>query len=307
MRMRWGILATALLAFVVAGCGGDDDGGPAGPGGGGNDDGPFRATIDGQPWSADDATVSVTGAPGSTREGLILITGYETATGRAVTLSLAFMGGPSTQPLGVNTGTTPGGLATVLVGSETWVTPFSGAAGFVTLTERTATRIAGTFNFTAAAQNAAMPATRVVTAGSFDITKATGLPGLPSGVGSTAIATFGGTPWYAATIVGISSGSGVFSLAADNTAYSLTLVPTQPVAAGNTYGIPSQMGLTVTRTGTTDSWWGGLGADVGSITITTLQDDRLVGTFNANLVPLNAVGGLAVGGGAINAYLLHSK
>jgi hypothetical protein len=75
------------------------------------------------------------------------------------------------------------------------------------------------------------------------------------------------------------------------------------VSAGNTYGIPSQMSMTVIRSGTGDSWSGGTGADVGSVTIGTFETDRLVATFAAALPPLNAASPLAVTGGAVNAYL----
>ena len=95
----------------------------------------------------------------------------------------------------------------------------------------------------------------------------------------------------------------MFSFSASNTTYSITLTPKQPVAAGNTYGIPSQMSMTVLRTGTADSWWGGTGPDLGTVTITTLAADRLVASFNAALLPLNAAVALPVAGGAINAYL----
>jgi hypothetical protein len=295
------LLCVPLLMAV--GCGGSD--GPSNPGGGGGGGGgnSFTAVIDGVNWASDEAFISVTGISTPTREGMLIITGFEASSGRGLSMGISFFIGPATQPLGVNTGTTPGGTGTVMVTPESWTTPMSGQAGFITLSARTATRVAGTFNYTAEALGGAVPAARVVTGGAFDITKDSGLPPLPTGVGSTAIATIGGVPWNAATIVGLSGGGTSFTLAADNTSYSITLSPKQLVSAGNTYGIPSQMGITVLRTGTADSWWGGLGADIGSITITTLTTNRVVATFNGNLVPLNAVGNLAVGGGAINAYL----
>lgn len=304
---RW--IGSALLAVVLAcvSCGGEDN--PAGPGdgggggGGGGGGNVFTATIDGQPWKADGNLIFVTGNATPTRQGALLITGSQASSGITLGLNLAFIIGPATQPLGVNAGTTPGGTVTITDSPDVWMTPLNGAAGFVTITARTATRIAGTFHCTAATLPPAAAGTRSVTDGKFDITVPAGLPDLPTGVGSTAIASIGGTPWNAATIVGINPGGGTFSVAADNTAYSITLLPKQPVSAGNTYGIPSQMTVQVIRTGTTDSWWGGLGADVGTITITTLAADRLVATFSGNLVALNASGPLAVTGGAINAYL----
>lgn len=295
-----------IVALLAVSCGGGDDG-PAAPGGGGGGGGggnTFTATIDGQAFAADAATIQVTGNTPATRQGTLVITGYQTSSGRALSVSFSFFIGPASQPLGVNPGTNPGGIASITIASDIWMTPLSGAAGFITLSTRTDKRIAGTFNFTAAGSLPGMsPANRVVTNGTFDITIDAGLPPLPTGVGSTCIANIGGTPWNAATIVGIQPGAGSFSVAADNTSYSISLVPKVVTAAGNTYGIPSEMGITVLRTGTAESWYGGLGADIGSVTITTLDANRLIASFNGTLPPLSAPGSLAVTGGAINAHL----
>lgn len=303
VRLPFVLLAGCLTLLLCAGCGGGG-GGPSGPGGGGDGDGnTFTAVIDGVAWTSDEAAVTVTGNSTPNRAGTLIISGFQTSSNRGLSLAISFFSGPAVQPLGVNTITTPGGSGTVMVLPDSWLTPMSGAAGFVTLTERSATRIAGTFNFTATALAAATPAERVVTDGAFDITVAAGLPPLPTGVGSTAAATIGGAPWYAATIVGINPGSGTFSLTASNTAYTLTFVPKVPVSAGNSYGIPSQMAVTVTRDGTTDSWWGGLGADIGSVTISTFEANRLVATFSGTLPALNAPAALAVSGGTLNVHL----
>jgi hypothetical protein len=298
--LRPALLALGLLAV---GCGGDD--GPAGPsggGGGGAGGNAFTGTIDGQPWKADANAIAVSGSATPTRQGTLTLIGINTATGVSVSLTLSFIVGPATQPLGVNI-TNPGGIASVVNGSKSWLTPLSGAAGFVTITARTSTRIAGTFFFTADANVGTTPATTTVTNGAFDITVAAGLPDLPTGVGSTTIANLGGTPWNAATIVGTNPGAGVFAYSASNTDYSLTITPKMPVSAGNTYGIPSQIAMTVIQTGGGSSWWGGLGADVGTLTITTFDANRMIATFSATLPPLSGASSLAVTGGAINKHL----
>ncbi len=295
-----GLAFLLLLVGLAAGCGGGDNG-PVNPGGGGGNT--FTATIDGQAWASDTALIQVSGSAAPTRTGTLVISGFQASSGRSLSLILSFFIGPATQPLGVNTGTTPGGTATVSATPNSWLTPLNGAAGFVTLTARTDQRIAGSFFFTADALAGATPATRAVTAGAFDITIDAGLPPLPTGVGSTAIASLGGTPWNAATIVGLIPGSGIFSLGADNTAYSISISPKLPVAAGNTYGIPSQMNMTVIRTGTADSWAAITGPDIGTVTITTFEANRLVASFSATLPPLNAPSSLTVTGGAVNAYL----
>jgi hypothetical protein len=293
--------ALLLMACLLAGCGGGGDG-PTDPGGGGGGN-TFTATIDGQAWASDTSLIGVSGSATPTRTGTLVISGYQVSSGRALTLTLSFFIGPASQPLGVNIGTTPGGVGTVTVAPDIWLTPLSGAAGFVTLTARTDKRIAGTFFFTAAANAGVVPATRTVTGGAFDITIDAGLPPLPTGVGSTTIATIGGTPWNAATIIGLNTGSGIFGFGADNTAYSLSITPKIPVAAGNSYGVPSQMNMSVIRTGTADSWAAITGPDIGTVTITTLSSNRLVATFSATLPPLNAASELSVTGGAINAHL----
>jgi len=63
------------------------------------------------------------------------------------------------------------------------------------------------------------------------------------------------------------------------------------------------MGMTVIRTGTAESWYGGLGADVGSVTITTFATNRLIASFSGTLPPLSGSSSITVTGGAINSYL----
>jgi hypothetical protein len=265
----------------------------------------FTATIGGRPFRASPGSITVTGNDPPTRQGTLVITGIELPSGIGLSLNISFFIGPATQPLGVNPGSTPGGIGTVTVAPDFWSTPLNGAAGFVTVTERTDTRIAGTFNFTAAAINPGTnPQEIEVENGAFDITVIEGLPPLPTAVGSTAVATIGGTPWNAATIVGIRPGPGVFSIAADNTTYSITILPKVPITAGNTYGIPSEMSMMViSRMGTSESWYGGLGDDVGSVTVTAFETNRLIASFSGTLPPLSGSSSLTVAGGAINSYL----
>jgi hypothetical protein len=290
-----------VLGLLAAGCGGGD-GGPSNPdgGGGGNT---FTATIDGEAWSAAPNVISVT-AGGTPRDGTLLITGVESPSGVALALMIGFIAGPATQPLGVNPLSTPGGSASVGGGGDGWITPMNGAAGFVTITTRTDKRIAGTFNFTAAHFDPAhIPANLMVTAGAFDITVDAGLPPLPTGVGSTAIATIGGAPWNGATIIGLQPTPGAITIQVDNTAYSISLNSAVPVSAGGTYGIPSQISMMVSRSGTPDAWWGGLGADIGTLTIATLDGNRLIADFSATLPSMQEEAPLAVTGGAINVYM----
>lgn len=304
---RMSASALLLVLLLAVGCGGDDD--PAGPGdgggGGGGGSNSLVAKIDGVQFTADQLTIQVTGNDPATRQGTLIVSGAQASSNRTLSVILSFIVGPATQPLGINTASTPGGIVNVSVVGDLWTTPLNGASGFVTITARTDKRIAGTFHCTTAGLlPATTPATRTVTEGAFDVTIDAGLPPLPTGVGSTEIATIGGTPVNMATIVGINAGGGAFSVGGDNTVYSISLLPKVAVAAGNTYGIPSQMGITLIEMGTANSWWGGLGADIGSVTITTFNANRLVATFNGTLPALSgAPATMTVTGGAVNAYL----
>lgn len=290
-----------VLGLLVAGCGGGD-GGPTNPGGG-DGGSTMTATIGGTAWKAASNAIFVN-AGGTARDGTLVITGVESPSGISVVLLIGFISGPATQPLGVNGLSTPGGIASVGGGGDGWTTPMSGAAGFVTITTRTATRIAGTFNFTAAHVDPAhIPANLTVTGGAFDITVDAGLPPLPTGVGSTAIGNIGGAPWNGATILGWQPAPGAITIQVDNTAYSISLISAVPVSAGGTYGIPSQISMLVQRYGTADAWWGGLGADVGTLTVSTLDGNRLIAAFSATLPSLQEEAPLAITGGAINVYL----
>ncbi|HET6462355.1 MAG TPA: hypothetical protein VFH33_01020 [Candidatus Krumholzibacteria bacterium] len=306
--LRLAVLALGLLAM---GCGGGGDGGgPAGPGGGGGGGGgsnSFSGTIDGTNWKSDAALIQVTGDASAARQGTLSITGYSASAKRGITLTISFFTAttPVTQPLGVNPASNPGGVGSVIVTPTIWSSPLSGKAGFVTLTARTDKRIAGTFNFGAdALVGGTVPASRNVTNGKFDITIAGGLPALPTGVGSTSTANIGGTPWNAATIVGLHPGAGVFGITASTTEYTITLTPVVPVSAGQSWNIPSQVTVQVIQTGTANAWAAISGPDIGSINITTFDTHRLVATYSAAGIASTGGGSpLTITSGTVNAYL----
>jgi hypothetical protein len=306
MVRRLNSILWVLAVLIGGGCGGDDDGGgpptePGGSTGGGNF---FAAKIDGVSWSSDSDRIQVTGNTPATRPGTLVLSGYNVSNNRGVQLTLSFIIGPASQPLGVNPGTNPGGTGGLILSTDSWLTPLNGAAGFINITARTDKRIAGSFNFTAdGILPSIVPPQRVVTEGAFDITIDAGLPPLPTGVGSTSIATIGGTPWNAATIVGSYAGPGVFALSVGNTSYMIVFTPATPVSAGNVYGIPSQVTMQVTRQGTADGWAAVTGPDIGSFSLTTFNVNRLIATYNATLPKLGGGAPLAITGGTINAYL----
>ncbi len=285
--MRRVILGAVLVSGLLGlGCGGSG-GGPAGPGNDNGDGNSFTAIIDGDPWTSSELSLQITGNPGDPESSPLIISGYEIASGFSVQLFLGYIGGEGTFPIGVNAGTTAGGTAQLVLSPDIWMTPFSGAAGSVTITARTATRIAGTFDFTADALLNVLPATRTVTSGAFDITVSAGLPALPTQVGSTMTASIGGAAWNGATIVALNPGAGTFSVSGSSTDYTFSVTPKQPVAAGNSYGIPSQINLSVMRTGTADSWAAIGGADIGTFTIDSFTATGMTGSFSGTIPGLS--------------------
>ena len=287
--------AGLLVSLVLVACGGD--GQPNDPGTGG--DGSMSATIDGQAWTADADGVVVSGGTSATPAGAITISGVKMSTGVTVSLILAFVTGPDNYPLGVNVVTNPGGVGQVSQGANGWITPLSGSAGSVTITARTATRIAGTFFFTGSGLPGMNPATKTVTNGTFDVTPASGsLPPLPTHFGSKVVAVIDGVPWNAATVVALTPGPGTIGVSASSTDYSLNLTPLTSVASGMSYGIPSQVSLLVVRGA--DSWTGGNGADVGSVTFTLLTASRARATFSGTLPKSGGGSPLVITGGVFN-------
>ena len=188
---------------------------------------------------------------------------------------------PGTYPLGVNTGTNAGGIASVTDAPAVWSTPLNGAAGTVTITARTATRIAGTFQFSAAPILGGGPNV-VVTAGEFDITPSGGLPPLPTAAPSLVTATLGGNAWNGATIVGIAGGP---TFGATSTEWSINFVPKTLLSPGVAYDIGSQMGMTIVRMGTSESWAVTVEDSVGYVTFVTINSERVSGFFAGTLPP----------------------
>lgn len=301
---------------TVAACGG----GGAGPGAGAGGSGAsgsihLRATVDGQAWAADQATIQVTGSAGT--PGFLNISGTRLASASnflSLTMALGFINGPGTYPLGVNQGTTPGGMVTILDQSAgatgLWATDFSGSRGAVTITSMSATRFAGTFQFTAPPQlGSTVTNTRTVTDGDFELAvPATFMAPPADDAGSTMSAMFGGQPWNAATVTGLGSTSlGVLSFGGSTTGISLSLVTQMAVQAGNTY---DQTAVKLMATGAGASCcWAGLG-DISSVTITSLTAARVAGTFSATLPPASgsaAAGPLVITGGTFDVRIVAAQ
>jgi hypothetical protein len=256
----------------------------------------MRATIDGHN-SDPYRYFRIYRSMGTDWEGSITISaGY--GSDPILDLTLSFISGPGTYPLGVNPETTPGGTAKYNPRFlESWETPLTGASGFVTITARTDKRIAGTFHFTADKTGLGDgPPTISFTNGEFDITCLEDLPPLPTGAGSTFSGTVGDASFNAATVMGINPGFDTFQVDADNLEFDFKLWSKVTVAAGNTYGIPSQIEMRLDERGTPNAWSGGSGPDVGTLTVLSQSADRIVATFTATLPSLVGSPEIAVTG-----------
>lgn len=291
-------LALALSAALLAGCGGGSPAGPDGDGGGGANR--VTASIDGQAFTGGTVlAVPVSTVPGSLAFQATQVVG---ATARTIAMYLAFIPGPGTYPLGMNIGTSPGGTVSVTSGTNSFTTPLSGAAGSVTITSLTATRVVGTFTFTAAATLGS--ATTTVTNGVFDVPLSTGYV-VPTEdlAGSTMTATINGTPQVSATLSGIGGGATTRVIGGMNLEYSISITVGPITAPGSGaltgFQVPTRR-VTITRVGTTQSW-GGVGNDTGTLNITTLTATRIAGTFSGTLAPnAQTTGTLTVTNGAFN-------
>ncbi len=280
-RFLFTLAALTQAAVTLAACGGNANG-PANPGGG-NGSNTLTATIDGQGFAA----TFVQANPVAVTPGSISFLGTQTAGGvtRSLSISLAFITGPGTYPLGTNIGSTPGGIVTYAAGTALFSTPLSGTAGSITIATLNATRVTGTFSFTATPLVGG-GAAAVATSGRFDVPLSAGyVAPTPELAGSVITATINGTPRVLATITGLGGGSQTRAVGGQDLTYSLniTLGPISGTGSapltGNT--VPLRR-ITIVQVGTTQSW-GGAGSDVGVLTITSISTTRISGTFSGTL------------------------
>jgi hypothetical protein len=151
MRKLSSSLAIAALVMVCA-CERDTTS-PAKP-----NNGTMSAVIDGAAWSA----VSI--ATESTAPSSIVLHG-STAT-QTLVIAIPVDQGPGTQTVG---STTPV-FAGLVSGPQAWLASRTqGGSGSVTLTTVTPGHIVGSFEFTLAAHEGALPADRRVSSGKFDV------------------------------------------------------------------------------------------------------------------------------------------
>jgi hypothetical protein len=270
-----------LLPAVISACGGKDN--PAGA----NTSGTFAATIDGTSWVAN--AVSAVANAG----GIFTLTGVQSGSATGMSMTLYAIGAPGTYPFGVGP-TVAGGVASVTQGSAIWSTGLSGAAGTVTITAVSPTRIAGTFVYNAPPLiGQTVTNTRAVTAGRFDI-PVTGPATLvvPDNAGSKVTGTVAGLSFNAATVVTVTSPtSGTFTFGSSNSAQSMNVILSGYTGVG-TYTLgPGGVARTVSVTNIaapTGSWGGSAASTAGTMIITSATSSRIKGTLTATLQPIGS-------------------
>ena len=281
--------ASLAVAVAMTACGGSD---PAGPDDTGNGQFRFTAKIDGAAW-ASDAGVERVGVPVSV-PGIFALTGTKLgANGYTVVISLYNIPGPGTYPLGVGV-SVAGGNALISTAAGGWRTPQTGADGSITITTLTASRMEGTFSFTAVAFTGSVTGTKTVTDGAFTLEiKPTGTIGvLPENAGSKVSATLNGSSFNASDATGIYSASspGILTVVGANNTRSLS-ISLAGIAANATgtfalsNGSPSRTITMSVVNGTQVQgiYSSGLAGGSGSVTITSFTATRIKGTFTATL------------------------
>jgi len=192
----------------------------------------------------------------------------------------------------------------VTEGSSSWSTPLNGTAGTVMITNLGSGRIAGNFSFTAAQVSGA--GTKAVTNGAFDLAL-TGTPGTVQPYqGSTMKGTLGGTAWIGATIV-VNKGGGTFSFIGASQP-GVTSAASQSVdiilngQGPGTYPVGSNStNLISVIIGNTNYSSSGTGSS-GSVVVTSVDANRLKGTFSGTLTGLSA-GSLTITNGTFDLGL----
>lgn len=161
MKARFAHTLVILLLLNTA-CGSD---GPAGPGGpGGPNNGTFSARIDNTNWSASMIMPAVTAISGGASA---IGAGSQTFT---VAFAWQDQQGTGTWTIGGG-GNSVGFNASLTSGTQQWVASVIGGSGTLTITTRTANRVAGTFSFTMVpVPGTSTTGTRNITNGQFDVT-----------------------------------------------------------------------------------------------------------------------------------------
>lgn len=277
--------ALAVVAMAVgAACGGGDGDGPEGPNGSAN----MTAQVDGEEWRGMANAARSAG-------GVYTITGADGTDG----LSIQLYNIPSTgtYPLGINA-TGFGGTGIVSQPGAGWGTPLDGLSGSITITTLTDTRIVGTFHYTATPLNGSAVGTKDVTDGEFDLLMQTAGAWTPPDPwdGSSLNGRFGTDTIVGATIAVVLTGDDLLFTAGNLThVMSLTL---QDLGAAGSYAYadaPPVRRLSLTDVNGSAIYLTDV-TSPGSVVITTVNANRVAGTYTATLKRLASAETITVSG-----------
>jgi hypothetical protein len=300
-------LCPLMILALVSSCSSSSPTGPSGPSGPSSGSGTFTASIDGSSFSSAKAAAFATG--GNVAPGGVVIEGTQitsTTNTSSVVLTLGFITGTGTYPLGVNEITTAGGIgateSNTSSGIKSWTTDLNGAAGTVTITKLSSTEIAGAFSFTAPRDLGQSGSDTTVTNGKFDVPM-TGFVLGTEPVDLFKATSLDGAAFNGATIGFQGSSSTSFGLSGSNeksvngglSSTTITIVSSGPVTAGTSYPIETLRAgaiLSIQVNIGSSAFFGDLPGDTGTVTITSTSGGRMKGTFSANFAAgLTIVGG----------------
>lgn len=294
--MRAAPVAACVSLLFAAACGGST----SGPSGNQNTTGPVTATINGQAWASASSAAAIRSAA-----GLYSLTALNVTGDYSLIFTLYNIGATGTYPLGTGL-QLYGGLVTVSKpGTTGWSTPLNGAAGQISITTLTATRIAGTFSFTASPL-IGTGSSLTVTNGTFDVPVTGSVPfaALPDNVGGRFGGTINGSAFAVAQATALVTTSNpatltivasngernlTMSLANFTGAGSYTLSAATPVRSLQMSGAPGNLIAT---------WNSQSSGGSGTVVITSITAARIIGSYSATLAPLagGASGNLTVTG-----------
>jgi hypothetical protein len=278
-------LATLAIAMGALACGGGGD--STGPGGGGNGQFRFTAKIDGANW-ASTAGVETVGVPVAL-PGVFALTGSQIGgSAQTIVMTLYNIPGPGTYPLGVGV-SVPGGNALISSAAGGWRTAQTGADGTISITTLTATRMEGTFSFTAVAFTGGATGTKTVTDGSFVLEiKPNGTIGpLPDNAGHKLSATLNGAAYNGAEVAA-SYNANTLTVVATNGTRNVSISLSNVTAPG-TFALSNSLPIRSMTVGVfngsqiVSSHASSIAGSSGSVTITSMTATRIKGTFNAVL------------------------
>lgn len=275
------LLAAALAATAC------DSGPTDSPGEG---DAYLSATIDGQAWSADAATIMALATSPNVPGSLGFTGGSASGAVRNLSFHLGRIPGPGTYPLGVNQLSGAGGLATWLNAPGSWMTPLSGNAGTITIQSLGDGWTSGTFSFQAGSSAAGTSGQIAVTGGRFRVPLSASWTTVSSDqVGSVVTATIDGERWNGATVVGSSAEAALAGFSAASTDYTINLAvaPISGPESGPISTINPIRRVQVIRV-SDGAAWGGTANDEGTVSIESLTDARVAGSFSGTLAPIAA-------------------